>query len=252
MADDRNLDNENDLLREQIRLLQEANRLQRESFDISSSAVDSLKETMGINSRRSTFESSILKINKQVAQAILDQKTGLRNIESINKQIAKNQDLLNKSKRIEESIEGELSKRSKDKINSILEVYKQQQKYTQEIENGNLAHEKELASLDFILESQLKSLSYREKLLLATKQTTQELELQNQLREGEKNIEKNLESQLGLTGKIAKTLSQFRGIADDVNEALEATKKKYRDIADAGGELPGKWEAFSTYNKLQP
>jgi len=246
MADDRNLDNENDLLREQIRLLQEANRLQRESFDISSSAVDSLKETMGINSRRSTFESSILKINKQVAQAILDQKTGLRDIESINKQIAKNQDLLNKSKRIEESIEGELSKRSKDKINSILEVYKQQQKYTQEIENGNLAHEKELASLDFILESQLKSLSYREKLLLATKQTTQELELQNQLREGEKNIEKNLESQLGLTGKIAKTLSQFRGIADDVNEALEATKKKYRDIADAGGELPGKWEAFST------
>jgi hypothetical protein len=246
MADDRNLDNENDLLREQIRLLQEANRLQRESFDISSSAVDSLKETMGINSRRSTFESSILKINKQVAQAILDQKTGLRDIESINKQIAKNQDLLNKSKRIEESIEGELSKRSKDKINSILEVYKQQQKYTQEIENGNLAHEKELASLDFILESQLKSLSYREKLLLATKQTTQELELQNQLREGEKNIEKNLESQLGLTGKIAKTLSQFRGIADDVNEALETTKKKYRDIADAGGELPGKWEAFST------
>lgn len=246
MADDRNLENENDLLREQIRLLQEANRLQRESFDISSSAVDSLKEAMGINSRRSTFESSILKINKQVAQAILDQKTGLRDVESINKQISKNQDLLNKSKRIEESIEEELSSQSKDKINSILDVYNLQQKYTQEIENGNLEYEKELSSLDFILESQLKSLSYREKLLLATKQITQELEMQNQLREGEKNVEKNLQEQLGLAGKIAKTLSHFKGIADDVNEALEDTKKKYRDIAESGGELPGKWQTFST------
>lgn len=246
MADGKNLENENDLLREQIRLLQEANRLQRESFDISSSAVDSLKEAMGVNTRRSTFESSVLKINNQIAQAILDQKTGLRDIESINKQITKNQDLLNKAKRIEDSIEKEIGVTQSNKVKAILENYRIQQNLISELEEGKKINQAALDSLDEQIEKDLKSLSYREKLLFSTKQTTQELEKQIQVREGEKGIEERLQAQLGLTGKIAKTLSHFRGIADDVNKALEETNEHYRSIALTTGEIPSKWQTFGT------
>ena len=82
-----NLKDTNDLLREQLELLRQVNELQQSSFDVSSAAVDSIKEALGINSRRSTFDDSTLKVNKAIAQAILDQKTGLRDLESIGKQI---------------------------------------------------------------------------------------------------------------------------------------------------------------------
>ena len=77
MADsNKDIRDTNDLLREQLELLKQVKDLQQDSYDVSASAVDSIKEALGINSRRSTFESATLKTNKSIAQAILDQKTG--------------------------------------------------------------------------------------------------------------------------------------------------------------------------------
>jgi chemotaxis protein CheY-P-specific phosphatase CheC len=94
--DPKKLADENKLLKEQLDLLKNRNKLQEESFNISSSSLDSLKELLGITSRRSTFEAATLKTNKDINAAILNQKTGLSDISNIQKQIQKNEDLLKK------------------------------------------------------------------------------------------------------------------------------------------------------------
>jgi hypothetical protein len=98
--DPKKLADENKLLKEQLDLLKRRNQLQDDSFDMSASAVDSLKEILGIESRRSTFEAATLKTNKEINAVILNQKTGLSDISNIQKQIQKNEDLLKKSKLI--------------------------------------------------------------------------------------------------------------------------------------------------------
>ena len=113
----KNIDNENKSLKEQIELLKKRLKLQEESFDVSTSVVDSLKEALGIHSRSSTFEKATLKVNQDISNAIANQKTGLSDITTIQRQIQKNEDVLKKSKLIEmgllSSIGGQLSKNGK-------------------------------------------------------------------------------------------------------------------------------------------
>ena len=87
---------ENKSLKEQIELLKFRNKLQEESFDVSSSAVDSLKEVLGIQSKSSTFEKATLSVNKEINRSIRDQKTGLSDVNTIQKQIQKNENLVNR------------------------------------------------------------------------------------------------------------------------------------------------------------
>ena len=94
---------------------------------MSSAAVDSIKDALGINSRRSTFERDTLKVNQSIAQSILDQKTGLSSTESIGRQISKNQNLLNKAKLIETGLVNSLGKKRDKDISEFIRVYKIQQ-----------------------------------------------------------------------------------------------------------------------------
>ena len=86
----------NRLLQAENEILKERLRLQSESYDLSSGLMDMLKETLGIRSKQNTFEQGLLGINKDINKAILNQKGGLSNINDIQKQIAKNVDLINK------------------------------------------------------------------------------------------------------------------------------------------------------------
>ena len=139
----KNIGRENEKLKEQIKLLQQRLKLQQESFDTSSSIVDSLKEVLGINSRNSQFEKSTLRTNKDISSSILDQKTGLSDLNTIQKQIKKNQDLINKGKLIEKSllssIGDELSKDGQlvqSYIAKQEEQNKQLEEYNKRIEAG--------------------------------------------------------------------------------------------------------------------
>ena len=93
--------------------LEKTAQLRRESLDISSSLIDSLKETLGIQSKRTTFETTLLKTNKDVYQAILNQKTGLQGIDVIGKQIAKNNELIVKSQIVQSSLAASLGNQRK-------------------------------------------------------------------------------------------------------------------------------------------
>ena len=249
---------ENKSLKEQIELLKFRNKLQEESFDISSSAVDSLKEVLGIQSRSSTFEKATLNVNKEINKSILNQKTGLSDVNTIQKQIQKNEDLVNKSKLIEQSllssIGNKLSKGAKiveGRIKKQAEQNTQLNEYNKRIEEG--------ASIDVASYNQLKEkialneetisqefgkLSSLEQQLLITKQSTKELEKQQGVRKAEKDIQKELKSQLGLTGAIAAGIGSIPGLGNAAKDALEEVTEELNKQVEATGELPSRWKTF--------
>jgi hypothetical protein len=250
---------ENKSLKEQIELLKARNKLQEESFDISSAAVDSLKEILGIQSRSSTFEKATLNVNKEINKSIMDQKTGLSNINTIQRQIQKNEDLLNKSRLVEQgllsSIGNKLSKGAKiveGRIAKQAEQNRQLNEYNKRIEEG--------VSIDMVSYNQLKQkialnenlisqefgkLSPLEQQLLLTKQNTKELEKQQVVRKAEESLQKNLESRLGLAGKLSKSLGAIPGIGQASAEALAQVTEEIQKQLEATGKLPSRWKTFS-------
>ena len=58
--ENKNQEELNKLLEQENKILREKLKLQSESFDISSGLIESLKETLGIRSRQTTFESNLL------------------------------------------------------------------------------------------------------------------------------------------------------------------------------------------------
>lgn len=249
---------ENKSLKEQIELLKSRNKLQEESFDISSSAVDSLKEVLGIQSRSSTFEKATLNVNKEINKSILNQKTGLSDVNTIQKQIQKNEDLVNKSRLIEQSllssIGNKLSKGAKiveGRIKKQAEQNTQLNEYNKRIEEG--------ASIDVASYNQLKQkialneetifqefgkLSSLEQQLLITKQNTKALEEQQNVREAEKAIQDQLNEKLGITGNILKGLGAISGIGQASAKAMAEVEGEIRKITEETGQLPGKWKTF--------
>jgi hypothetical protein len=256
--DPKKLADENKLLKEQLDLLKRRNQLQDDSFDMSASAVDSLKEILGIESRRSTFEAATLKTNKEINAVILNQKTGLSDISNIQKQIQKNEDLLKKSKLVERgllsSIGGELSKNGKiieGRIKKQAEQNKQLSEYNKRIEEGvsidmsSYNQLKDKISLNEQLISQdFSKLSSLEQQVLLTQQNTKALEEQQKVREAEKGIQDQLNQKLGITGKILKGLGAIPGIGEASAKAMSEVEEEIRKISEETGQLPGKWKTF--------
>jgi hypothetical protein len=257
--DPQKLSDENKLLKEQLELLKKRNKIQEDSFDISSSAVDSLKEILGIESQRSTFESATLKINKDINSAILNQKTGLSDISNIQKQIQKNEDLLKKTKLIEQgllsSIGGELSQNGQiiqGRIKKQEEQNQQLSEYNKRIEEG--------ASIDISSYNQLKDkiqlneqlitqefskLSSLEQQYILTQQSTEALEEQQKVREAEQGIQDQLNKKLGVAGGILKGLGALPGIGTAAASAMSEVEEEIRQITEETGQLPNKWATFS-------
>lgn len=249
---------ENKSLKEQIELLKARNKLQEESFDISSSAVDSLKEVLGIQARSSTFEKATLNVNKEINKSIMDQKTGLSNINTIQRQIQKNEDLLNKSRLIEKgllsSMGDKLSQNAKNLTGRIKRQSlnnKQLDEYNKRLEEGasidmssynqlkqKIALQNDLISQDF---SKLSSL---EQQYVLTQQNNKELKKQQTIRKAEKGIQKELQSQLGLTGSITKTLGAIPGLGNAAANALEEVTDELNKQVEATGKLPSRLKTF--------
>jgi hypothetical protein len=258
MAKQSNTDEENKKLKEQIELLKKRLELQQESFDLSSSIVDSLKEVLGIESRRSTMEKATLKTNKDINTSILNQKTGLSDLNTIQKQLVKNNDLIKKGRLVEKSllssIGGQLSRNGKiieNRIKKQEEQNKQLAEYNKRIEEGQSIDiqsyndlKDKIALNEELLSQEFSNLSSLEQQYILTKQNTKALEEQQKVREAEKGIQKQLETQLGLSGKLAKTLGAIPGVGDASKKALEEVTKELQAQVEAGGKLPSRWKTF--------
>jgi|TARA_R110000765_G_scaffold131543_1_gene229978 hypothetical protein len=215
---------------------QKQRELDADILGLSSSLVDSIKEIQGISTKRSTFDQNLLKVNKKIAHEISGQRSGLSDISSIQKQISKNQDLIEKSKRVENALEsgifGQEKKRlelANDKATSIAEQ--------RTIQEGLLANAEKSGKLDKAAynlsvqkltkdEASLTAITSKlapmSKQALFTKQNNIELERQNKLREKEKEIIEKNEKKLGAFGGILKGISKIPILGDlvDTNEIL--------------------------------
>ena len=273
MADSKkNLENQklsNKELEKKLELEKEENRLLRrkldyetESLDLSSSLVDSMKETLGIQTKRTTYDSNLLKINKQINSTILDQKYGLKDIDGLTKQISKNQDLIAKAKKVETSLEKSLSVTSKSKVNDAKKITNSininQRLLDKELEKaaeGKGYNEDRVKFLqDSIalkendLDKEMKGMSSQQQQLLFSKLNKEQLEKVNKQREEELAHLKEIEGKLGAFGGILKGISKIPLVGDlvDTDEILKSARNT---IDETGSGVMGLASGLKTAGK---
>jgi hypothetical protein len=228
----------NQALLKQLELLEE-------SASISQSSLDSLKEALGIQQRRSTTEADLLKTGNEINRAIQNQEVGLESISSIQNQIAKNQKLLNKGKLQEKglikSIEGGLSKQVKDvenissaydKSNSLLQKQYKALARGEAIDANKLERLKKVnASQAARLDIEFEALSPLEKQLVAIRAQSKALTDQQKLRKKELDNEKEIEKNLGVAGGLLKGISKIPILGDviDAEKGIEAMKNTLKE-----------------------
>jgi hypothetical protein len=245
---------QNRLLKEQNAKLEKRLRLQEESFNISNAAIDSLKEALGIQQRRSTEDSQLLKTSKEINNSILNQKTGLRDVSKISTQIAKNDNTIQKGRIQEISLNkkvGDTLKENQGALEVISAIYNEERSSIEEMlrkqaEGVEIDKEKlgELQKINRATGAQLdrvmESITPEEKKLVSLRQQLEELEKQNNKRKEELILQKKLDKSLGITGKLTKSLGKIPGIGDAANDAFENVQSKLRDSADETGKVPSR------------
>ena len=199
------------------------NSLDADAVGLAGSLVDSIKELQGISTKRSTFDQNVLKVNKQIASEILGQKSGLTDISSIQKQIAKNKDLQSKAEKTSSALSSSLSTSQK-------EILALAQKHVKELEKEKIVQRDILKSAadgnrvstdayqnsldaaelaEYALEYEIEKLGVFGKQALFTEQNIEQLKTQNTEREAEIKKIKQINENLGFTGAILKGAEGF-------------------------------------------
>ena len=236
--------------------------LDSDILGLSSSLVDSIKEIQGISTKRSTFDQNVLKINKGINKEILGQKSGLSDISTIQKQISKNNDLIEKS---EKTFNGLVSDREKDRVkfatdrandvskeqgiqNEILDKLSRGEK----VRKGSLeASQNRQANAERLLRFHTDLLGPMGKQAVFTKQQSLELKRQNKLREDEKKKLKAINSSLGLSGGLAKAFGKIPGLGDKSEKAFGKVKEEIKGMVEEGGldAIPNRLTTASMFAK---
>jgi len=258
----------NDLLEQENRLLKRKLELQSESYDLSSTLVEDLKETLGIQSRRSVFESGVLDINKKINRAIRDQRLEFEDIEDIQKQISRNANIINKAGVFQTSLENQLKSLGEDKIkkdeNRIQNINEYNQKVVKqrkqlddilslskderdlrkdEIKELN----RKISKNEQLIQGNFKNLSFTSKQFYLTQKQKEELEkINNELRKEEERREA-IQKQLGVFGGALKGLERipvlrnlgidFKKISEEARNTTENTKSGVEGLKAGFGEL---------------
>jgi len=238
--------------------LEKTAQLRRESLDISSSIIDSLKESLGLQTKRTTFETTLLGNNKQIYQAILNQKTGLQGIDVIGKQIAKNNELIAKSQLIQSSLEKSLSESQKKKADQFVRNVNLQQNLEKSIEaeleksaQGEEINQRRLSGLKGRLsqvtaavEREAEGLSVLQQQYTLNILNTAELKKQAEQREKELKIEQDIQKTLGVAGGLTKLLGSIPGIGASASEAFSETEQQIKKIYEETGRVVDRTEAL--------
>jgi hypothetical protein len=127
---------ENALLERENEILRKRLELQSESYSLSTSYLESIKEILGVQSKRTQFESDTLDINKKIQRAIRDQNIDLEDsIEKV-KQVSRNKKLILEAQKQEATLANDLigkdkkrieaAERTTNKINDITKSLKEQ------------------------------------------------------------------------------------------------------------------------------
>jgi hypothetical protein len=116
---------ENELLEKENEILRRRLELQNESYSLSTSYLESIKEILGVQSKRSQFENDTLDINKKIQRAIRDQSLDLEDSVEKVKQVSRNRKLLLEAQKQEATLSNGLSNNDKNRVKAAEGTYQQ-------------------------------------------------------------------------------------------------------------------------------
>ena len=220
----------------------------RGNADTSFSAVDSLKETLKLRGENTQFEKELLRTAKEVNRAILDQQQSVDSISKFQREIVKNQNLINKANKLTLSIQQNLTIDEKDRLRQLdnqiigrdkilatIKKYsdiidqssgKERKRAKETLENANFL----LTKLDSQIDKRQKGLSTTMSEYLFTKLNTKELEKQTDLRE------KALEA-LKPSAQFLQILGAIPGLGNVATETLNELLVRTEESISGGGTL---------------
>ena len=258
------IEQENKLLEEKNYLLEQEIDYKRQSLDLSGDAINSIRELLGLSTKRSQQDKDLLKANTDINKQIYNQSVGIGSIESKTKQIIKNNEVLRKGKVQESSLEAKIAdvnakgnKARLGRVKTAVEVGKKlaaELKAREEIlKDETLSEEtrqqaldsrdKEIGRLDTLISKKMSSLSKDEQSLVFTRLNIHELENQNKQREKELKIAEKLKDTMGMTGKLGKLLGTIPGLGGIAGDAVSEVESEIQKSVEKGGKIPSKMKA---------
>ena len=266
-----NLNTEKKITNEKIKQAEETKKVKQETkgvkeelsdlLGLSSSYVDSLKETLGIKSRLSTSDANILKVNKEINKVILGQRKEYDDISSLQKQIATNEKTITKAVNVNNSLTTNLSRESRKRvgyakanITNISRLAKEEEDILKLTEKGGVFDQErldkiqsELATRNATLDKQQLGLSYSEKQVLFSEENLKALTKEQEKRKEELKILEKINDSLGISGILVKGLSKIPGIGTSAEKAFNKVAEKAHDIQKSTGQVPGRLKTMSMF-----
>lgn len=215
---------------------QRLNDLLEKGIGLSSAYNDTVKELLGVNSKRTTFDSNLLKINRQINTSIYNTKTEFDSISQIGKEIAKNQEVINRAQAVSENLVKSLTPEGKEAVESAEANLKATQNLVlakedlikkaaqgEKINNNELKDlEEQIQQRDAFNDSIVKGLKPLEQQALFTKLNAGELEKQNEAL-------KDQNKELSGVGIFADMLGAIPGLGNASKDAFKAVSNEISD-----------------------
>lgn len=232
-------------LEREIKLKERAKSIDQDRLSLSSGLVDSIKETLGVKTRISTFDNNILKVNKEINKVILNQRKDFDSIEDLTKQISKNTETIAKAEKVNSSLSSSLSSEGKKRLGyaksnltQISKLQKEQDSILAAAEKGEQidlnrldAIQKEIGNREATLDQQVAGMSFSERQAFFSEQNLKAIKAEQAEREKELKQKKEIEKKLGAFGGILKGISKIPLVGDLVNtdKILKAASDKVKD-----------------------
>ena len=256
MADDYRRDREsqeelNRATQANLSYMQAQTRQLAEQANLSRTILDTLKEELGIRTRRSTEEADLLEINKQITKEITNQKFGLSTSTNLQKQYLRNEQLILKAKQIQFTLESNIAPKEQKRAENAALYFIQlseQQKIITELEKNisegisndyqSLALKKdEQAQAEQALNYVYKQLTADGKRLALTKAQVLGLGEVNKQRLKDLKIAKQIEDTLGVTGRLLNFIGSVPGLGKFASDAYQAVIDEQKSLKENGEQL---------------
>jgi len=253
MADDYRRDREsqeelNRATQANLSYMQAQTRQLAEQANLSRTILDTLKEELGIRTRRSTEEADVLEINKQITKEITNQKFGLSTVVNLTRQINRNEDLIRKAKAISFTLESNIASSEKKKAENAAKYFIQlseQQKLINQIEEDlaeNRSYDYQALALakdqqaqtELALKYVYQQLTADGKRLALTKAQITGLGEVNQERSKEVSQLKKIEDSLGVTGRLLNFIGAVPGLGKFASDAYQAVIDQQKSLKEGG------------------
>ena len=250
------LERQNQLLERQIDALSRAS-------DLSNSLLDTLKEELGIQTRRTTGEQSLLEINKKINKEINNQKFGLSNSTTVQKQIDTNNKLINASLVTSNSLAKDITRQEQIKARSAANYFNLLSKTQLELDEiekqaiagNNIDYDRlrtlkdELKLYDEQLDITLGTLSTDGRRLATTLAQRTALEQINEDRRDELETLEKIEHSVGVTGKILNLIGNVPGLGKFAQDAYQAVIEEQKALKEAGEDIMSEFKTIEFASK---